>query len=450
MTRRLLSLAAALLLGGLASAQSFDANFSGGTLRLDYVFCGDVNHQAIYFRQAYRGGEWAGRRHNLSTPPLRGNGQVQVLDPESGAVLYANSFSTLFQEWQATEEAVHVQKAFENCILVPFPLRPAIVEITLLDTHAQVSSRIRHRIDPSDILIRPLTDNGLETIPLRESGSLQEAIDIVIVSEGYSPADREKFFRDAARADAALFSHEPFTTYQGKFNVRAIFAPSEESGVSIPGSGQWRRTAVNSHFDTFYSDRYLTTSALWTLYDLIGTVPSEHVIVLANTAKYGGGGIFNSVTIMNSDHPTFVPVLVHEFGHAFGGLGDEYAYGENPETLYPADTEPWEPNLTTLVDFGSKWEDLVPEGTARPTPPDPVEAQDVRRIWDSLSAGEKASLNCKVGVYEGAGYQMQGVYRPVQECRMRINECEEFCPVCYRSIIRIIGYYTTSTKTDSL
>ena len=442
MMKRLLILIT-MLVPMLAPAQEFGRHFTDSTLRLDYVFCGDMNHQAIYFHQAYRGGSWAGRRHNLAEPALRGNGQVQVLDPDSGQVLYANSFSTLFQEWQATEEAAHVQKAFENCLQVPFPLHPVDIEVTLLDTHAKVSSRIRHRIDPSDILIRPLADNGLETRQVRNSGALEDAIDIVIVSEGYSSADKEKFFHDARRADEALFSHEPFTSYQGRFNVRAVFAPSEDSGVSIPGSGQWRRTAVSSHFDTFYSDRYLTTSALWTLYDLIGTVPSEHVIVLANTAKYGGGGIYNSVTIMNSDHPTFVPVLVHEFGHAFGGLGDEYAYGDNPETMYPADTEPWEPNLTTLVDFGTKWADLVPEGTPRPTPLDKLEEKDVRRIWNTLSADEKATLNRKIGVYEGGGYQMQGVYRPVQECRMRINECEEFCPVCYRSIVRIIHYYTS-------
>ena len=442
MRNLLIGLLTALLCALPLRAQSFDKHFSDGTLRLDYVFCGDAKGQAIYFRQAFKGGPWAGRRTRLSEAALRGNGQVRVLDPETGQLLYINTFSALFLEWQSTEEALHVQRAFENTLLVPFPKHPVTVEVTLLDTHAKVSSRIEHRIDPADILIRPLQEEDRQVAVIQDNGALEEAIDIVIVSEGYALKDRAKFFHDARRAADALFSHEPFTTYKDRFNVRAIFAPSEDSGVSIPGSGQWRRTAVSSHFDTFYSDRYLTTSSLWTLYDIIGTVPSEHVIVLANTAKYGGGGIFNSVTIMNSDHPTFVPVLVHEFGHAFGGLGDEYAYGDNPETMYPADTEPWEPNLTTLKDFPSKWADLLPEGTPIPTPTDKLEEQDVRRIWNTLSAEDKASLNSKVGVYEGAGYQMKGVFRPVQECRMRINECEEFCPVCTRSIVRMIDYYT--------
>lgn len=437
------SLFLALLFVLPSRAQSFEDHFTDGTLRLDYVFCGDVHHQSIYFSRAYRTGQWAGRRQHLAEVALQGNGQVRVLDPESGDILYVNGFSTLFQEWQATEEAAHVQKAFENCLQVPFPSHPVDVEVILLDTHAKVSSRLKHRIDPKDILIRASADNGLQVAPVLESGSLQEAIDIVIVAEGYALPDRGKFFHDARRAVDALFSHEPFKSYKKRFNVRAVFAPSADSGVSIPGRGEWKETAVRSHFDTFYSDRYLTTSSMWTLYDLIGTVPFEHVIVLANTAKYGGGGIFNSVTIMNSDHPTFVPVLVHEFGHAFGGLADEYAYGDNPETMYPTDTEPWEPNLTTLVDFDAKWADLLPEGTPVPTPLDKLEEQDVRRIWHTLSADEKASLNSRVGVFEGGGYQTKGVYRPVQECRMRINECEEFCPVCYRHLVRMIGFYTS-------
>ena len=178
-------------------------------------------------------------------------------------------------------------------------------------------------------------------------------------------------------------------------------------------------------------------------YDLIGTTPFEHIIVLVNTPIYGGGGIYNSVTIMDSDHPTFNAVLVHEFGHAFGGLADEYAYGDQEETQYPADTEPWEPNITTLHDFGAKWQDMLPAGTPIPTEPDELDTkQDVRRIWHTLTPEQKAQLNLKLGVYEGAGYQTKGVFRPVQECRMRINECEEFCPVCSHALIRLIEYYT--------
>ena len=178
------------------------------------------------------------------------------------------------------------------------------------------------------------------------------------------------------------------------------------------------------------------------VYDLIGTVPFEHIVLLVNTPIYGGGGIYNSLTIMNSDHPTFIPVMVHEFGHAFGGLADEYAYGDQVETSYPADTEPWEPNITTLHDFASKWQDMLPGGTAVPTETDALDKQDVRRIWHTFTQAQKDLLNLKVGVYEGGGYQSKGVYRPTQECRMKINEVKEFCPVCQRAIRRLIDFYT--------
>ena len=441
--KRFLLTAAALLLAlpGLR-AQAFDDDFEDATLRLDYVFCGDNVHQAIYFQQALKTSAWAGRRNNLSAPLLEGNGQIRVLDPETGKCLYANSFSTLFQEWRVEEEATRVQKAFENCFQVPYPKRPVDIEVFLLDTHRNRSSYLKHRIDPSDILIRKVADNGYSSTVVWQGGSLAESIDIVVVSDGYTASEKAKFYRDAEHVATALFRHEPFATHRNKFSIRAVFAPSLDSGPSVPRLGNWKRTVADSHFDTFYSDRYLTTSAQQKVYDLIGTVPFEHIVVMVNTDIYGGGGIYNSLTIMNSDHPTFNAVMVHEFGHAFGGLADEYAYGQQVETPYPADTEPWEPNITTLHDFASKWQDMLPKGTPIPTEPDELDRTNVRRLWPTFTQEQKDMLNLKLGVYEGAGYQMQGVYRPVQECRMRINECEEFCPVCSRAIVRMIEYYT--------
>ena len=442
MIRRLFLAAALLAVCVGLRAQDFDRDFENATLRLDYVFCGDSAHQAIYFQQALRTSEWAGRRSNLAAPLLDGNGQIRVLDPESGECLYANSFSTLFQEWQVEEEATRVQKAFENCFQVPYPKRPVDIELFLFDTHRNRTSYLKHRIDPSDILIRKVADNGYSSSVIWQGGPLDETIDIVVVSEGYAATEKAKFYRDAERVAQALFRHEPFASSRNKFSVRAVFAPSRASGVSVPRLGIWKDTPMDSHFDTFYTDRYLTTSAQQKVYDLIGTVPFEHIVVMVNTGIYGGGGIYNSLTIMNSDDSAFNAVMVHEFGHAFGGLADEYAYGDQAETPYPADTEPWEPNITTLHDFAAKWQDLLPAGTPVPTPLDDLDKQDVRRIWNTFTKGQKDMLNLKLGVYEGAGYQTQGVYRPVQECRMRMNECEEFCPVCTRAIIRMIDYYT--------
>ena len=424
----------------------FEEHFTDSTLRLDYVFCGDAAHTAIYLQGMVKTGVWAGRRHNLARPLLRGNGQVLVKDPATGAVLYSNSFSTLFQEWQGYEEAQQTQKAYENCLLVPFPKDTVEVEVLLSDNHGKISAQMGHRVAPGDILIRQA--GAVDSRTLWGGGSVEEAVDIVVLAEGYTAAEEEKFWADAARARDALLGHEPFASRAGDFTIRAVFLPSQDSGPSVPRLGQWHSTVAGSHFDTFYSDRYLTTSSMQKVHDALGTVPFEHIIVLVNTPVYGGGGIYNSVTIMGSDHPTFSQVLVHEFGHAFGGLGDEYFYGEQAETPYPADTEPWEPNITTLRDFASKWQDMLPPGTPIPTPVDSLEQQDVRKIWKALSDSQKELLNSKLGVYEGAGYQPHGVYRPVQECRMKINECEHFCPVCSRAIERMIDYYITPKSSS--
>ncbi len=202
----------------------------------------------------------------------------------------------------------------------------------------------------------------------------------------------------------------------------AVEAPSHDSGTSEPSKGIWKNTALHSHFDTFYSNRYLTTLNLFDLHNLLAGTPYEHIIVLVNTAEYGGGGILNSYNLSMTHHKDFKPVVVHEFGHSFAGLGDEYAYEQEQIPMYPKDVEPWEPNLTTLVDFKSKWKDLMQPSTPIPTKPD--------------------YKHPKIGVYQGAGYNLKDVYRGYPDCRMRTNSTPEFCPICQRAITRVIDFYT--------
>lgn len=424
------------------SSDFFSRHFENATLRLDYVFSGNDTSQHISFMQAYKTNIWAGRRTNLQKPLLAGNGQICIKDAATGEVLYTNSFSTLFQEWQNTEEATKVTRGFENCFQVPWPKKPVIITVTLTDKYQQVSASLSHSIDPEDILIRPLkSKNSYRQI--HGGGNYESRIDVAIIGDGYSARDQQKFHSDALRAVTAIMNHEPFKSMENRFNFIAVSSISRDSGVSIPHADKWKDTSFSSHYDTFYSKRYLTTSSMRSLYHQLAGIPFEHIIVLANTGEYGGGGIYNSLVIASSDHPTFEVVLVHEFGHGFGGLADEYYYDDEYSLMYPSGVEPWEPNITTLTDFGSKWKDMLSPGTFIPTPPDSIERNfDVRRIWNTLSKEEKASLNNKIGVYEGGGYQSKGVFRPVQECRMKINECENFCPVCSRAIVRMVDYYT--------
>lgn len=234
----------------------------------------------------------------------------------------------------------------------------------------------------------------------------------------------DTFYQDAEIACESLFSHEPFKSMQKRFNIVAVASPSQDSGVSVPRLGMWKNTAFSSHFSTFYSDRYLTTSRLKSVHDALAGIPYEHIIILANTEEYGGGGIYNSYTLTTAHHSDFRPVVVHEFGHSFGGLADEYFYDDDVMTdTYPLHVEPWEQNVSTRVDFGSKWEDMLPEGTPIPTP-------------------LEETGKYPVGVYEGAAYSSKGIYRASYNCRMRTNEYPEFCPVCQRALQRLISFYT--------
>lgn len=408
-------------------AQSFDQSFEDKTLRLDYIFAGTNKLQELFVDQLSAHQGWAGRRYHLKENVLEGNGSIVVCDEVSGDTLYCTSFSSLFQEWQLTEEATKVKKSFENCFLIPFPKKPVIVTLSLKDTHQKVSSTLAHRVDPKDILIRQFAQEP--TTPYRyiyKNGDPKDCIDVIIVAEGYTQKEMENFYADAKMAADAILAHSPFNRLKDKFNFIAAASASRESGISIPGKGIWKDTAVKSHYDTFYSERYLTTLHLKELHNLLAGIPYEHIIILANTDNYGGGGIYNSYTLSSAHHASFKPVVVHEFGHSFGGLADEYFYDDQYEVVYPADAEPWEQNITTLVDFESKWKDMLPKGTKIPTIPE----------------GKKNEIYTKIGVYEGAGYQSKGVYRPVQECRMKVNNAPDFCPVCCRALERLIHFYT--------
>ena len=420
----------------LIDTVKFEDYFCDSTLRLDYVFAGDNHSQHIFFHQASKSKRWAGRRHNLSELFLKGNGQITIRDTESQKIIYTNSFSTLFQEWQTEEEATKVSKSFENSYIVPFPRSSIKVTITLSDTHGKITSELSHTIDPSDILIRDMSSHTNKYDYVLQNGDLSSCIDIAILSEGYTLDEMDKFHNDCNRTIEALFSHEPFTSLKSRFNIVAVECPSTLSGPTIPRENRWNNLSCGTQYDTFYTDRYLMTSKMWDVYNQLDNIPFEHIIILVNSSLYGGGGIFNQINVFPSDHPTFKPLLVHEFGHGYGGLADEYYYDDQYETKYPSDTEPWEPNITTLVDFGKKWKNLLPKETTIPTP-------ERKEFPISFSQTDfMRYLTSTVGVFEGGGYQSKGVYRPAQECRMKVLEVEDFCPVCKRALIDITNFYT--------
>lgn len=406
-----------------ASAQSFDAKFDDATLRLDYTFMGNATEQYIAIADLSSTPNWWGRRINLDTTPLKGNGDLTLRDSATGEVLYKTSFSSLFQEWITTPEALTVTKSFEFTLLVPKPKQSVVATLVLRDNTDKESSHT-FTIDPRDLLIRD--DSKITPLPytyIHKGGDSKECIDVAIVAEGYTSEEMELFMEDAKITAEEILSYEPFKSHRDKFNFIAVASPSKDSNVSVPQQEAWRSTAVGSNFMTFYMARYLTSGNVYAMYDIVTNIPCEHFVILANTDTYGGGGIYNSYTLTTAHHRDFRPVVVHEFGHSFAGLGDEYFYdnADDNDNMHSLNHEPWEPNITTMVDFDSKWADMVAEGVEIPTAVTP-----------------ERTANYVVGAYEGGGYLSKGIFRPTDVCRMRNNTAERFCPVCERAIERVI------------
>lgn len=394
------------------NAQDFNKYFVDKTLRIDYNFSGNISEQHIAVDELKQMPRWYGKRVRLAELPMEGNGQITVKDHKSGLTIYKNSFSTLFQEWLSYPEAATTSKAFENVFLVPMPKDTVDITVDLRNNRREIISSLTHQVVPSDILIRHIGERN--TTPyetLLQAKDTSKCIHIAFVAEGYQQQEMPTFIKDAKIAIEALFAHEPFKSMKDRFNIVAVKSPSADSGTSEPGNGIWRQTALSSHFDTFYSDRYLTTLNLKDLHNVLAGIPYEHIIVLVNTEKYGGGGILNSYNLSMTHHEKYRPVVVHEFGHSFAGLADEYAYETEEIPMYPHDIEPWEKNITTKVDFHDKWEKMIGKDKT-------------------------------IGLYEGAGYSPKGVYRAYPDCRMRTNENPEFCDVCKDILKGVIDFYT--------
>ena len=412
MKKTLLTAAFAVLCCISSTAQDFSQYFQDKTLRIDYIFSGTHNTQHIALDQLCVEPRWYGKRKRLAEVPVEGNGQITVRDHKTQRIIYRNSFSTLFQEWQEEPEALTTERSFENVFLVPMPKDTVDITLDLRNNRREITSKLTHQVVPTDILIRQIGYRDVtpfETI--QQAKDTNNCIHLAYLAEGYRPEEMGTFIQDVKMAMEALFAHEPFKGMRDRFHIVAVKSPSKDSGASEPGKGIWKNTALHSHWDTNYSERYLTTSNLEDMHDLLAGTPYEHILVLVNSERYGGGGILNSYLLSTIHNKWSKPVVVHEFGHSFAGLADEYAYENEEVNMYPLDVEPWEKNITTKVNFKGKWEEMI---------------------------GKKPG----VGLVEGGGYKMKGVYRACNDCRMRTNEIPEFCPACQKALRDLINFYT--------
>lgn len=453
---------------------SFDTYFVDRTLRVDYYHIGDNDTELITFDQMKEEGPWAGNPGHLIDNLGFGHYRIALIDIASNLRVYQRGYDALFDEYRTTEPAKKgIKKTYHESVLMPYPRHPVLFVIESRDRNNLYRALITKRIDPDDYhIIRESVQRGDETIDVLVSGDPHTHVDLLVLAEGYTASDREKFKKDLDRYAASLFSWEPYKSLKKCFNIRGVFHPSPESGVDEPRQGKFRATTFDASFNALDTDRYMLTESNKTIHDIAAAEPCDALLIMVNSKRYGGGGIYNWYTIFTSDGPWNDYVFVHEFGHAFAGLADEYYTREvSYDEYFPQGVEPVEPNITALLNPSElKWKDLVTPGLPIPTPWGQERFDSLGTARDSLAAlrdkatgSRKDSLDAalkvlneqvstflinhplkgKVGAFEGAGYVPKGFYRPTVNSMMnQFHESDRsFYPVSARAIETVVKFF---------
>lgn len=408
----------------LSSFAQFSTYFHPKTLRVDYYHCGTATTEDFFIDELIEEPHWAGNNNRLIDDKEYGNQLFKVYDVASGKLIFSKGYCTLFDEWQTTTEAQKIQKCYPEGIVMPFPKAPVRIEISSRNRQNEWVKKFEYTVDPASYWIRKSMPAD-ETFDVIYTGAAQNKVDIVVLAEGYSADEKAKFMADCKVFADHMFQFSPYKERQGDFNIRGVWRAAKDSGASMPGEHIWKETTMDSHYYTFDSERYIMVDDYQKVLNLAANVPYDLIYILSNTKKYGGGGIYNFYGISAAGDPQFAgKVYVHEFGHMLVGLGDEYVGTTGYDEFYPKDVEPWEENLTTLVNFDKKeWKKMLPAGTKIPT----ADVESNERV---------------LGVYEGGGYQNKGIYRPWRNCLMRSWGIEDFCPICTKTINYKLDYYT--------
>jgi hypothetical protein len=450
---------------------SVDTSFSAPrTLRVDYYHTGNSHDQWFSLdRVVLEPLEWPGNLKKSIDESHLGNYLFEVHERGNGKLLYSRGFNSVFGEWRTTDEALHGNRTFSESLRFPNPDGP--VEVSLKELADGGFHEVwKMVVDPKDKFVdrsRPASPGAL--LDLQKMGDPASKVDLLVLGDGYTAAQRSKFEQDARRFMEALFSTSPFREHRNEFNVWGLCPAAEESGISRPSSGIYRRSPVGASYDTFGTERYVLTTDNRVLRDIASFAPYEFIEILVNGQIYGGGGIFNQYATVAIDNLWAGYVGVHEFGHQFAGLADEYYTSDVAYLPEEKKTEPWEPNVTALLAPASlKWKDLVAAETPIPTPWEQDEFDRFERniqrqrrelraagrpeaemdeLFRKQRAREDAMLGAqkyaeKVGAFEGANYEAKGYYRPEIDCIM-FTRYDKFCAVCRRAIERVIGMYAS-------
>ena len=441
------------------------------TMRLDYFHTGDATQEHFSLDRVYLEPlPWPGDMAKTIDDSNLGKYFFEVRDRASKRVLFSRGFASIYGEWETTEEAQKMKRSFSESLRFPAPEAPVDIVLKKRDRKNAWIEIWTTSVDPKDIFIdraKPLAPARL--IPIQQSGEPATKVDFLIIGDGYTARELKKFEADARRLTKVLFATSPFKEHRSKFNVWGLCPPAGESGISRPSTGIYRDSPVGSTYDAFGSERYVLTFDNKALRRVAQFAPYEFIEILANNRTYGGGGIFNLYSTVAADNGFADYVFVHEFGHHFAALADEYY--TSPVAYAPATEriEPWEPNATALLDPANlKWKDLVLPDTPLPTPWNKETYEQASRDYQKRRAqirkdnrpesemealfrenlvSEQAMFKKekywgRVGAFEGANYEAKGYYRPQIDCIM-FSRTNYFCAVCKRAIERVIKLYAS-------
>lgn len=462
---------------------AFDRYFSDKSLRIDYFHTGDAQTERVEIDEIYAYNDWAGSLTHLIDKIDYGAYMYKIYDRESEELIYSKGFDSYFKEYQLSDPAITgEERQFHETALIPFPKSQIIFVLEKRKSSGETIEVFREVINPGNAVEAPI-DEDVQVFTSLDNGDPHVKADIAIIGEGYTTDEIQKFENDLKRFTEVFFRAEPCKSNKENFNVRGVFKPSQDSGVDEPRAGIDKNTAVSASFNTMGSERYVLVEDDKALHDIAGHAPYDALYIMVNHSRYGGGGIYNFYCVYTSDNIDSDYLMVHEFGHSFFGLADEYytsstAYND----FYTTDYEPNEPNITALHDPDNvKWQHLISEDIEIPTPWAKEKYDSLDYIWqkrrsainDSIAelqksgAGESAVANAKayydslsvkrnnevqaylegspyagkVGAFEGAGYMSTGLYRPSINCIM-FTRTDYFCPVCQDAMQNVISTYT--------
>ncbi len=465
---------AALAVGALLLAVA-TASAQPRTLRVDYFHTGNAASEVFALdRVVLEPLAWPGNPARAIDDSNLGKYRFDVIDRTTRRVIYSRGFASVYGEWETTAEAESMHRTFSESLRFPAPAAAVQVVLHKRDRANDFREVWSIVIDPRDMLVDAAAPPSAgPLIRLHESGRSAQKVDVLILGDGYTGAERAKCEGDARRLVGVLFETEPFKTRRADFNVWGLCPAAHESGISRPSLGVHKRSPAGATYDAFRSERYVLSFENRAFRDLASQAPYEFVEIITNSATYGGGGIFGLYSTVAADSAWAPYIFVHEFGHHFAGLGDEYFTSDVAYQPATDRVEPWEPNVTALLDPATlKWKDLVAATTPLPTPWDQAgyvarqqALQAERRALrasrqpesaiDALFTRERDDSEARlggephaahVGAFEGANYEARGYYRPQANCIMFTRDRVPFCAVCRRAIERVIDLYAPAQQ----